>query len=223
MNVKTKRILAVSIISLILILSLIVVFSESRASNVDGQLTRIACLGDSITNMTQYPVDYQTLVGKNSVVENFGYNGATINFYSDRPYFFSDEYRSAQNFLPNIVIIMLGTNDARSNGNQQIDQIVGDYEHMISRIQNFGSSPKIFLVIPPPIYNNTLDLNATVLTQEVIPRIQQVANETGLPLIDVYTPMLDHPEYFPDGVHPNNEGAQIIANTIYYALTSNSK
>ena len=53
--------------------------------------------------------------------------------------------------------------------------------------------------------------------------LKQVANETGLPLIDVYTPMLDHPEYFPDGVHPNNEGAQIIANTIYYALTSNSK
>ncbi len=223
MYLKNKRILAVSIVVLILVLSLVVVFSESRASNVDGQLTRIACLGDSITNMTQYPADYQTLVGKTSIIENFGYNGATINFYSDRPYFFSDQYRSARNFLPNIVILMLGTNDARSNVNQQIDRIVGDYEHMISRIQIFGSSPKIFLVIPPPIYTNTLDLNATVLTQEVIPRIQQVANETGLPLIDVYTPLLNHPEYFPDGVHPNNEGAQVIANTIYDAITADSK
>ena len=223
MNTKTKRILAIGIASLILVLSLILVFSESHASSgPDDKLARVACLGDSITNMTQYPVDYQTLVGKNSVVENFGYNGATINFNSDRSYYLSEEYHSARNFLPTTVIIMLGTNDARTNIYQQIDNLVNDYEHMISKIQLFESKPQIYLVLPPPLFNNNLDLNITVYTQQVIPRIQEVANATGLPIIDVYTPLLNHPEYFSDGVHPNSDGAQIIANTIYNQINAYS-
>jgi lysophospholipase L1-like esterase len=74
--------------------------------------------------------------------------------------------------------------------------------------------------MPPPIFENNLNLTSTIYTQEIIPAIQQVANSMGLPLIDVYTPLVNHPEYFPDGVHPNSEGAQIIANTVYNAITS---
>jgi acyl-CoA thioesterase I len=47
-----------------------------------------------------------------------------------------------------------------------------------------------------------------------------VANQLGLPTIDVYAPLLDHPEYFFDGVHPNNEGSIIIAEKIYSAVLS---
>ena len=127
MNLKNKCILAVSIISLILVLSLIVVLSESRASNsVNDQLTRVACLGDSITNMTGYPADLQALLGKNSTVGNFGFNGAAVNFYSDRTYFFSDSYRYARNFQPTTVIIMLGTNDARNNLDGQINNFTSE-------------------------------------------------------------------------------------------------
>jgi len=224
MNIKNKRILAISITALILVLSLIVVFSESRAINVDGKLTRVACLGDSITNITGYPADLQVLLGKNSTVGNFGYNGAAVNFYSDRTYFFSDSYRYARNFQPTTIIIMLGTNDARSNLDGQILNFTSDYEYMIEHIINgtrpFAGHPQIFLVMPPPIFENNLNLTSTIYTQEIIPAIQQVANSMGLPLIDVYTPLVNHPEYFPDGVHPNSEGAQIIANTVYNAITS---
>jgi acyl-CoA thioesterase I len=225
MKLKNKSILAVSIVSLILVLSLVVVLSESRASNsVNGQLTRVACLGDSITNMTGYPADLQALLGKNSTVGNFGFNGAAVNFYSDRTYFFSDSYRYARNFQPTTVIIMLGTNDARSNLDGQINNFTSNYEfmleHMINGTKPFTGQPLIFLVIPPPIFENNLNLTSTIYTQEIIPHIQQIANSTGLPLIDVYTPLVNHPEYFPDGVHPNSVGAQIIANTVYTAITS---
>jgi lysophospholipase L1-like esterase len=54
----------------------------------------------------------------------------------------------------------------------------------------------------------------------IIPKIQQVASDLGLPVIDVYSPMLGHPEYFVDGVHPNYEGASVIAETIYQQITS---
>ena len=117
---------------------------------------------------------------------------------------------------------MLGTNDARTDIYQQISNFVVDYERIIKSIQSLSSKPQIFLVEPPPIFNNTLDLNGTSFAQGVIPRIEQVANATGLPIINVYTPLINHPEYFPDGVHPNSEGAQIIANIIYDAINSNS-
>ncbi len=44
----------------------------------------------------------------------------------------------------------------------------------------------------------------------------------GLPLIDVYTPLVNHPEDFSDGVHPNAQASQIIANTIYKGINSYS-
>ena len=226
MNAKRRIIFAASITLLIIALSLIAVFSQSLQSNISdsGKLTRVACLGDSLTNMTKYPADLQTLLGKNSVVENFGYNGAAINFYSDRTYYFSDEYKTARAFLPTTVIIMLGTNDARFNLNEAIGNFTSNYEYMIQHMMNgtrrFTSQPEVFLVIPPPIFNNTIDLNSAAYTKEIIPRIHQVASDLGLPLIDVYTPLANYPEYFSDGVHPNAQGDQIIAQTIYQAIKS---
>lgn len=227
MNGKTKRILAASIAALIITLSVIVVFSPNLASNkTDSKEDRVACLGDSITNMTGYPADLQTLLGSGSTVGNFGYNGAAVNFFADRTYYFSDEYRAARAFLPTTVIIMLGTNDARTNLNDSIGNFTGNYEymieHMINGTRRFTSQPRIFLVIPPPLFENNLNLTSTTFKEEIIPCIHQVASEMGLPLIDVYTPLVNHPEDFSDGVHPNAQASQIIANTIYKGINSYS-
>jgi acyl-CoA thioesterase I len=221
MKSKRKRIITVAVASLLVALSLTIVFSEILANNVNANLFRVACLGDSITEIYGYPEYLQTLLGNNSIVKNFGVTGATVNFYTDKPYYFEPMFRSAKNFLPTTVVIMLGTNDARTNVYQQIINFTTDYERVINRTQGWNSTRQIFLVIPPPIFNNTLDLNGTIFVEDVIPRIEQVANDLGLPIIDVYTPLLNHPEYFPDGVHPNKEGARIIANTVYKAISSN--
>ncbi len=224
MTIKRKTLVAVTIVIIVIALSSIVVFSENLANNnADGKsLARVACLGDSITQLCGYPEYLQTLLGNNSIVGNFGVSGATVNFRSDIAYYFQPEFRNATTFDPTTVIIMLGTNDARTDNYQQISKFVADYERLISRIQALNSKPQIFLVEPPPIFNNTLNLNSTDFVQGVIPRIEQVANATGLPIINVYTPLINHPEYFPDGVHPTCEGAQLIANIIYNAIESNS-
>jgi acyl-CoA thioesterase I len=219
MTPKRKRIIIAAVAILVVALSLTVVFSENPLVNhVNKKLVRVACLGDSITNITSYPEDLQTLLGNNSIVGNFGVDGATVNFYTERPYYFDPTFREARNFLPTTIIIMLGTNDARTNVYQQISNFAANYERMINRTQQWNSTKQIFLVIPPPIFNNILDLNGTFFVEEVIPRIQQVATEEGLTIIDVYTPLLNHPEYFSDGVHPNSEGARAIANIIYKAI-----
>jgi len=226
MNPKRKTILAVTIAVIVITLSLITVLAENRTSDspdvkLDDKLARVACLGDSITNITGYPADLQTLLGNSSIVGNFGVTGATVDFYTEKPYFFEPTFRNASSFEPTTVIIMLGTNDARTDNYLQINSFVLDYEKTITRIQTFSSNPQIFLVEPPPIFNNTLDLNSTSFVEGVIPRIEQVATAMGLPIINLYTPLINHPEYFSDGVHPNSEGAQIIANIIYKAISAN--
>jgi len=181
--------------------------------------SRIACVGDSITEITSYPSDLQTLVGSNTTVGNFGVSGATVSSTSDRPYLTCNAFRLAKDFKPTTVIILLGTNDARQDIYPYVTDFVGDYKQLIGQFQSLDSKPQIFLVLPPPIFNNTLGLSSGNYTVGIMPKIEQVANETGLPLIDAYTPMLGHPDYFVDGVHPNGMGARVIADTIYSQIT----
>jgi hypothetical protein len=74
---------------------------------------------------------------------------------------------------------------------------------------------------PPPIFDNELGLNNTNLEEGVILGIEQVANELRLPTIDVNAALTNHSEYFEDGVHPNIEGAELIASEINEVITFN--
>jgi len=223
MKTKSKAILAVIIAILVISVSLVVVFSENVAPpSDDNKLARVACLGDSITQLTGYPEDLQTLLGNNSIVGNYGVSGSTVNFNSDDPYFYELAFRHALAFEPTTVIIMLGTNDARTDNYQKISSFVSNYEKIITRVQALSSKPQIFLVLPPPIFNNTLDLNSTSFVDGVIPRIIQVANALNVPIINVYTPLINQSQYFSDGVHPDGEGAQVIANIVYNSIKSDS-
>lgn len=209
---------------LILIVSVALVsFYLGRPPNSSvPDLRRVGLVGDSLTQITSYPSDLQALLGSNSTVGNFGASGTTVVLSSVKPYVFEDAFPQAKRFLPTTVIIMLGTNDARSDVYGGIDNFVDDYELLISKFQALPSKPQIFLVVPPPFFENNLNLSRTDFTSGVIPKIEQVANETGLPLIDTYTPLLDHPEYFVDGVHLNEEGSQAVANIIYRQLMAAS-
>jgi lysophospholipase L1-like esterase len=83
------------------------------------------------------------------------------------------------------------------------------------------SKPEVWIVLPPPIYSNqTSAMDAQYFKQTVIPCIQQAAEQTGSKTIDVYSALLGHPDYYKDdGVHIANAGAEIVAQTVYRALT----
>jgi lysophospholipase L1-like esterase len=114
---------------------------------------------------------------------------------------------------------MLGTNDAspiNANGNESF---VEDYFKLVRAFQALSTKPKIFIVKPPPVFSNGTGLNPEYFAETVIPSVEEVAKQTNLPIIDVYSALANSSEVFPDGVHPNAEGAQLIANTIYTAIT----
>ena len=128
-------------------------------------------------------------------------------------------FQSALEFQPNIVIIMLGTNDAQPDLEQYNTSFVNDYVKLIAAFQALTSKPKIWIVLPPPIFSNKNGtINPEYFKLTIIPRIEQAANETNLPVINVYSALANYSDDFPDGVHPNSEGSQLIANEIYNAI-----
>lgn len=70
---------AAILLGTIVLATLIVRFQPLSPQNeVEALPTRVACVGDSITAITGYPSDLQSLLGPNYSVKNFGVNGSTV-------------------------------------------------------------------------------------------------------------------------------------------------
>ncbi len=176
----------------------------------------VACVGDSITQWSGYTVELQALLGEDYTVGNFGVAEAAVSKDWFKPYTNQEAFQESKDFQPSIVIVMLGTNDAHTY--QTSEDFADDYRDLVAEYQSLESEPQVLLVMPPPIYENNLELSGTNLEQSVIPSIEQVAEEFGLPTVDVNSALENHPEYFIDGVHPNSDGAIVIASEINEAI-----
>jgi len=214
MNKKTK-ILAVGVIVLIAaIAGVILVQMLQKQRNP----IKIACVGDSITEGSDYPNELWMLLGSNFTVRDFGHGGTTVSLDAPTPYMQQAVFQEAKDFQPDIVIMMLGTNDALPDFQMYNSFFVDDYLRIISEFQTLQSKPQIWIVLPPPIFHDGTGLSTEFFTQNIIPKIQEVANQTNLPTINVYAALISHPDCFPDGVHPNTEGSKLIAQEVYKAL-----
>jgi lysophospholipase L1-like esterase len=222
MKKKTKIIaFAIAIIILVSPLAVfkIVNFQNSNLPvvSMDGPI-RVACVGDSITEITGYPAGLQSMLGDNYTVGNFGVTGSTVLLNSWKPYMNQTQFKNAQAFAPNIVVIMLGTNDDLKELEQYNESFEGDYATLISSFQQLPNNPQILIANSPPIFSNSSDLSPSYLTDIIIPRTDDLANKMNLPLIDVYNSFGNHTDYFQDGVHPNSQGAELIATDVYDAI-----
>jgi acyl-CoA thioesterase I len=190
---------------------------DSQLSNKQARAqekTRIACIGDSITELSGYPEYAKQKMGDNYIVGNFGACGTTVSLDSESPYMQSRAYASTKSFQPDAAIVMLGTNDA--NPSFSGSSFITDYLTLLDALKQHSSKPKIWVVKPPHVFDETW-LNGHIMSLEVIPLIIEVAKQANLPLIDAYS-VTDNPDLFFDGVHPNEVGAQIIAEVIYQAI-----
>jgi hypothetical protein len=92
---------------------------------------------------------------------------------------------------------------------------------MIDTFRSLDSNPEIYVGLPPPAFSVQWGINDSTITNDIIPKIQQVAEEKQTPIIDFYAPFADKNELFPDDIHPNNEGNWEMAKVIYKKLTGN--
>jgi lysophospholipase L1-like esterase len=179
---------------------------------------RVALIGDSITELSTYPHYLAKLLGSAFAISNFGVCGTTITLDSASSYMYTEALKVAKKTEPDIVVIMLGTNDAEENVFQA--NFIVDYLRLIEQFTTLGKKPMIYLVKPPPIFSNWGGLSSEVLTRKILPAIEQLAKTANLCIIDVFS-VLQNPCYFFDGVHPNDSGGKLIAEVVYHALTMN--
>ena len=190
------------------------------AINAAPQPIRVACVGDSITQGSGYPLRLQLLLGSNYTVRNFGVSGSTVSLNSTRPYMNQTAFKKAEDFDPEIVVIMLGTNDANPEIAFNEENFEADYTQLVASFEGLEGNQSILVVKSPPIFSNNSSYNNTYLATTVLPQIDDVANQLNLPTVDIYSAFGNHSDYFMDGVHPNPEGAALIANNVYDAITS---
>lgn len=186
---------------------------------------KVACIGNSIT-AGEYPKILQTLLGNTYKVEGWGQSGSKMCFSSNSPWVKLNWPGPAgiKWQQPNIITIKLGTNDAQSgtwpNCKSQFKQ---DYIKFIDSLYKWVKvKPKIYLCLPSPSTdNNGFTIKGSTIKNEIIPLIKEIGAELNLPVIDLNTPLIaNQTAYFPDGVHPNTEGATEIAKLIFKGITS---
>jgi lysophospholipase L1-like esterase len=214
-----KKALLVRVAALVLLAAAIV----CRAGD---EPIRVACIGDSITfgagvenrNVNHYPLVLNKLLGDKYVVKNFGVSGATLLKQGDKPYWNLKEFKDAGDFNPNLIVIKLGTNDTKPQNWKNGAEFAGDLAAMVDHFAALPAKPKIFLCLPVPVYETKWGINEKDLTAGVIPAIKKVAEEKKLPTIDLYAALTNHPEMFPDKIHPNAAGAELLAKTVAGAI-----
>lgn len=199
----------------LLMMTMLAMFSSLQPV-VDAHTLKVACVGDSITEYSGYPTKLQVLLGGNYEVRNFGVSGSTASLDGKIAYMEQQAFLKAMHFEPELVVIMLGTNDANLETTNDTD-IEWDYLQLVHAFQGLESNPDIVVVESPPIYSDYSGYNNTHLVTNVIPTIKTVADELNLTTVDMYSAM-NNSGYFEDGIHPNDEGSSVIASTIYDAV-----
>ena len=116
---------------------------------------KVACVGDSITegaglNANTYPAALGRFLGTNYTVRNFGVSGTTLLRKGDLPYWNQAAFRTATNSSPDIVTIMLGTNDSKAFNWIYKAQFPKDLGDMIDTFANLPSRPRVFVCLPVP-------------------------------------------------------------------------
>lgn len=191
-------------------------------------MIRVACIGDSITwgftllrpSKQSYPALLQEKLGQDYEVRNFGYNDASARFDADTPYIKKRVYQDSIGWNPDIVLLMLGTNDTkRRNGDPNIFR--RDYTELVKSYMNLPSKPRVILIAPIrihlPFKIPVLGVYPETMEEGVRPAIHEIAAKLCLDLVDLVDLFPDS-TFQMDGVHPQATGARMLADAIYNAV-----
>lgn len=193
---------------------------------------RVACVGNSVTygagvenrETNSYPAVLQRLLGSDYQVENFGRSGATLLTKGHNPYVKTKEFAAAVAMKPDVAVIHLGLNDTDPRNYPRFrEQFIPDYMALIDTFRKANPAVRIIIARMSPIFHTHPRFKAGThdwykLIQKDIERVAQIAS---VELIDFQELLYNHPNLMPDALHPNAEGAKILANRVYSAITGN--
>lgn len=210
-----------------LILSLCLLFCTALFAQ---KPVKVACVGNSITYGTgianrekdSYPVKLQQMLGDKYLVDNFGKPGATLLNKGHRPYMQQKEFKDALAFAGDIVVIHLGINDTDPrNWPNYRDYFIRDYRALIDSFRVVNPQCRILIARLTPIADRhpRFESGTRDWHGEIQLAIENIAKYANVQLIDFHEPLYPYPYLLPDAVHPNVEGAAILAKTVYEGIT----
>lgn len=191
---------------------------------------KVAAVGDSITyghswHNESYPVYLASELGGDYSVGNFGLNGASVTGYggSSLKYSTQSQYTDSVNFAPDVIVIMLGTNDANGWANAS-ESYESELRALIAAYKTACPDAAILLVTSAPtLDNNQFGIPNDTIKNNVNPIQRSVAQDLGLTLVDLRAQMEaaegGYNGFFrEDGVHLSVAGAQFAAKVIGNAI-----
>ncbi len=190
---------------------------------------RVAFVGDSITYGAEladrkneaFAYLLADELSDKCIVENFGKSATSALSSAVAPYTQTEEYKKSLEFNPDIVHIMLGTNDIKNeNWDEGKDNFVDDYVNIINNYKAKNPDVEVYIGVPPRIFKENVygTRSPKILEEEGIPAIKQVAEKAGATLVEYFEPLKDSGDLFPDFLHPNAEGHKKMAEIAMNAI-----
>ena len=210
------------------VLLAVAVFVGTRRSAAPDRARVVLCLGDSMTegDFGGYPAQLRRLA------KEAGFRARIVS--AARPGNNSREYlvflRNSdllRKHTPDIVLLMLGTNDARVDGDRiPADEFERNMNLIIDRIEGAEGGQRhrvqtLFLATIPPILAidlpNFSDESRRRIVKEINPAIRRLARKRNLNLVSVERLFLENRDLLP-GIHPNAAGYRRMAETFFAAI-----
>lgn len=208
--------------------SLVAIGLLGLANSLPAQI-RVVNAGDSITDgagastpARAYPSVLASLLGSGYRVQGEGTGGSTLLSNGTLPYIDTPTYTASVAANPNIVTILLGTNDSKAANRAIIDEFVGDYLSLIDTYRALPAAPQVYIALPPPgIELGTFDVSGAAVANEIIPLVFEAARRRNLRVIDLNTPIAAaFSTYITDGIHPNDAGHTLIGTLMRDAIVN---
>lgn len=201
---------------------------ETQNTDNNTHKIKVACIGDSITYGTQitnreqnsYPVKLQNKLGNKYDVQNFGASGFCLQKSADRPYWQHKYFATSASFRPDIVVIMLGTNDTKAMNWKNTYTFVKDYKSLINYYRSLPSNPKIYITTTPTIFaDQSKSSFISTNNNKVCEAIKISGLYEDVTLIDINALTANKKDVFQkDGVHINEKGAELISQEIFKVI-----
>lgn len=197
----------------------------AHPERADKSRRRIVCLGDSITfgagvpqtrKTAAWPAVWEKNLGKDFQVLNYGVSGATLQQEGDFPYSKVGYLKRLEKARPELIVLMLGTNDSKPY-NWSEERFAREYGELVRELKDMPWPHRLVLMTPPKAFPEEktgvigFDIENEPICDKIRPLILSLGEKVGVQVIDLYALTEEHPEYFVDGVHPNELGNRVIA------------
>lgn len=216
-------------INLKIVFALLALFFIANESFAQQYKVRMAFIGNSITYGSRldnpatecYPAQLNDMLtavyGDTVEILNAGVSGRTLTKNSGNSIWGETVFSQALKFAPDICVILLGTNDCHPvYWDVSGQEFLADYLSMIDTFKVRHPETQFLVCYPPPVFTaNEFGHDSTTFVDQVLPRIDTVLQQRDAIAIDFFTAFKDKIELFHDFLHPNIDGAQIMAEMLY--------